>query len=89
MNNTFHFHGEKRFGKHTKRISITGILKNNAMDIGVARCSNRDMFNRKLGNVISTGRAIKNPEGVFIPTTDNVGKEFVEWCKEYCATPQE
>lgn len=61
------------------RYTIAGVIDGNEMKFGISKCSPKDQFNRKLGRVISLGRATKHPiHTMKIPMTGNLGKVFVE-----------
>lgn len=96
----YHYYGKKLVETPNgttvlRKVAITGIEEDGVMTIGIALCSEKDMFNRKKGRTISQGRAIKamnEPEiinekdtmDLFMITTDKPGKEFVSYCNEYC-----
>jgi len=67
------------------RVTICGVYDNedNTMTYGVAVCSERDTFNRKLGQKISYNRAFVKPyRTVFIHPTDKISKLFIENARE-------
>lgn len=52
---------EKTTNEKGQRRTIAAKVIDNKMSIGVSICGPRDQFNKKLGRVIATGRAEKNP----------------------------
>ena len=73
-----------RSKKSKNKITIAGILDNNHIQIGVARCNKTDVFLKKIGRKISEGRALKNPLCIIdIVDSDNPIKKFLELCKKY------
>ena len=55
------FHSPETPIKDKKRATVVGIFneKESSMDIGVATCSTRDIFRKKMGRTIAEGRAQK------------------------------
>ena len=79
-----------------RHVVISGIEENNTIVIGVAMCSEKeDKYIKRKGRMISMGRAIKandNPEIIaekpmmhYIRLEKGQpGKEFKQWCQEFC-----
>jgi hypothetical protein len=47
--------------KSKRRLSIAAFISENQLCIGVAQCSKKDQFNKKIGRAIAEGRALKHP----------------------------
>lgn len=63
------------------RFTVCGIYNAETADmkIGIARCSGKDQFNKKIGRMISEGRANKSASHAFqIHPESSLGKVFVE-----------
>lgn len=66
------------------KISICAVVKQHTdttciVHYGVAQCSKKDSFSRKLGRIISKGRAIKKPYEV---ETINISKDMFNVVKQ-------
>ena len=62
------------------RVTICGVYDNeqNTMTYGIARCSSRDNFVRRIGQKISYNRAFKNPYKIVqINPTDKISEVFI------------
>jgi hypothetical protein len=81
----FHDKNNKKF----KVVTVAGIYvpESGVVHIGVSRCSKKDNWNRKLGNKIAFGRALKNPEFYFVVEQNSnkkkVVNEFIENAKRF------
>lgn len=76
------FYTKEKMGK-IGRISVAGIYNCNQIAIGVAVCGKKDVFTRKIGRVISRGRAVKDPLTVIeVKNEKLVTETFVEKAKE-------
>lgn len=73
---------------HTKtplpRITICSVLnkETNTLSFGVAFCSSKDRFVKKIGREISYKRALENPILTLPVTKDNVSKVRMQACEE-------
>ncbi len=70
MNNLF-FHS--KFEKGEPRVTVAGIVTDNTLKIGLARCSRNDQFARKKGREIARTRADEQPM-VTIPMSNKPDK---------------
>lgn len=82
----YHYYGQVQKGNKIVRVAMSGIFKEeeNLLQIGIAECNPKDKFDKKLGRIISSGRAEKNP--TITRTLESnliVGKTFVNICKDY------
>jgi hypothetical protein len=53
--------GKSKFVKNLPRVTICTILDGNKISFGYSTCSDKDSYNRKVGNKIAYSRAIKKP----------------------------
>ena len=58
--NVMYFHGKTTDGY---RYTISGVIKNDDLHMGVSICSERDQFSKKIGRKISTGRVLNQRGG--------------------------
>ena len=66
-----------------RRVAFAGVIDNNTINIGEAVCSEKDIFDKKIGRQIALGRAIKKP--VYQITIEDDKKPsdlFVNFCKD-------
>lgn len=61
--NTLFYHSAPSKGK--PRVTVAGIVQDNTLRIGVSRCSHKDVYVRKLGNVMAQGRALSKKAHLF------------------------
>ena len=94
-NPNYYFYPEKQVqwnGKNfTRKTAFAGVIVNNALQIGMSECSNKDIFDKKLGKKIAEGRALKKPSIVI--TLDNkfeakLADVFINACKEHLKCEQ-
>lgn len=65
-----------------RRLTICGIANHDRMSFGVAACSKKDRFVKRIGRNIAYGRAMKKPIWSFIiPSDENFGKYFIKTAK--------
>jgi hypothetical protein len=75
------------FGKIIKnypRYTICGSLDydTNLLSFGVACCSGKDVYNKKIGRRISEGRALKTPIVTVSVTKENISEVFITTAKQ-------
>lgn len=55
------------------RVTVVGAYNNGYLNLAVARCSKKDQFNKKLGNIIAEGRLLKGKLHSSVKITDEQG----------------
>lgn len=75
------------FGKIIKnypRYTICGSLDydTNLLSFGIACCSGKDVYNKKIGRRISEGRALKTPIVTVSVTKENISEVFITTAKQ-------
>lgn len=87
MNKNYYYYGKK----NGKRVCLAGVPnEDRSLHIGIAECSKKDNFNKKLGRKIAEGRALKKPIahiGLDWESTgiiSSTGKYFNEVCDKFC-----
>lgn len=70
--------------KNYPRYTICGSLDydTNLLSFGVARCSGKDVYNKKIGRRISEGRALKTPIVTVSVTKENISEVFITTAKQ-------
>jgi hypothetical protein len=85
MNNTYYYH--TRSNDNGRRATFAGILNKatNTIAIGLAVCSNRDQFQKRVGREISTVRAANHPLTI-VPLVADIkpGIAFRKVAEIYC-----
>jgi hypothetical protein len=77
-NKTMFFHTKPEKGK--RRCTFAGVIDGQYIRVGIARCSRKDHFQKRLGRAIAEGRAKKTP--VFqIEFEEYPIKRFLEFSK--------
>lgn len=77
-----------------RRVTVCGIIKNDKMSFGVARCSKKDTFKKAKGRLIAEARAKNKPNlGIIIPgsveESGKFGQLFVQKAKHLAIMAQE
>lgn len=69
--------------KYYPRYTICGSYDYDSqiLSFGIACCSGKDLFNKKIGRQISEGRALKNPFYICNVSKENLSKVFIETVK--------
>lgn len=62
-----YFHGKTVDGT---RYTVSGVIKDDDLHMGIAICSHNDQFSRKIGRTISTGRVLNQKD-------NNVGHNLI------------
>ncbi len=74
---TLYCHSAQVKGK--PRVTVAGIVENGILRIGFSRCSHKDVYVKKLGNVIAEGRARSKKAHMFeITRTGDLIPEFIK-----------
>lgn len=86
LKTNMHFYSERQTEwkntKFTRKVAFAGLVKDNKLQIGISECSEKDIFDKKKGRLIATGRANKKPVLVIdIPTEGKITDAFVQACK--------
>jgi hypothetical protein len=79
-NKVMFFHTKPEKGK--RRCTFAGIINGQSIRVGIASCSLKDHFIKKLGRTIAEGRARKSPE-YLIAFTEYPIQIFIQFCKDY------
>jgi hypothetical protein len=72
----YRFHS--KLSEHRNRVTVVGVLVDGQLDIAVSRCSKKDHFCRKTGNLIAEGRLRKKVLYDSIPMESCSTREFVD-----------
>ena len=70
-----------------RRATVCGFFTDEQVRIGTAVCSHKDSFNKRIGRLISEGRARKNPDLVLeFSDSEPPGKFFVKQAEKIIKT---
>ena len=69
------------------RVTFCGIVGEDFIDIGVARCSEHENYNKRIGRRLAGKRAIENPQyRIRIINKDRIMNQFNTFCNGLSAT---
>lgn len=80
----FVFHSDPSMGE--RRHTIVGVLDNEILKLGHSCVCHKDVFTKKLGRIIATGRALKHPINVINAKDKDkkqLSKEFVIYAQTF------
>lgn len=78
-----------KFTFYNQGITVIGVLIDNVINIGAAKCGKNEKGNKQIGEQIAEGRAVKRPISFYEPqfkTLNAQKKEFKAVAMNVCST---